>query len=110
MLTVVPQLAGAQELFGAIAYSDKAHKYSWANNFSRRDEATKAALEGCAKNGPECRVVLWFRNACGALVTGPDGYGVAWESTQTGAVNKALKLCAKRSPACAVTHSFCTGK
>lgn len=110
LLAVVPPLAAAQELFGAIAYSDKAHKYGWANNYPTRDGATKAALEGCAKNGPDCHVVLWFRNACGALVTGPDGHGAAWEKTQTGAVNKALRLCARRSEACAVTHSFCTGK
>ena len=71
MLAVVPCVAAAQELFGAIAYSEKAQKYGWANNYPTRDDATKAALEFCAKNGPDCRVVLWFRNACGALVTGP---------------------------------------
>ena len=110
LLAVVPQLASAQELFGAIAYSEKAHAYGWANNQPTRRAATQAALAFCAKNGPQCQAVLWFRNACGALVTGPDGYGAAWEKTQTRAVNKALRLCARRSEACAVTHSFCTGK
>ena len=43
MLAVVPQLAAAQELFGAIAYSDKAHKYGWANNFPTRNDATMAS-------------------------------------------------------------------
>ena len=110
MLVVVPQLAAAQELFGAIAYSDKAQKYGWANNFPARDDATQAALEGCAKNGPECRVVLWFRNACGALVTGPDGHGAAWAESRKAAISKAAKLCAERSEACKLTRSFCTGK
>jgi hypothetical protein len=110
MLAVVPHVAAAQELFGAIAYSDKAQKYGWANNYPTRQAATQAALASCAKEGPECSVVLWFRNSCGALVTGPDGYGAAWEANQTAAVNKALKLCAARSRACAVTRSFCTGK
>jgi serine/threonine-protein kinase len=110
MLAVVPHVAAAQELFGAIAYSDNAYKYGWANNYPTRDAATKAALEFCAKNGPDCRVVLWFRNACGALVTGPDGHGAAWAENRKVAISRATKLCAGRSEACALTRSFCTGK
>jgi serine/threonine-protein kinase len=110
MLAVISHVAAAQELFGAIAYSDKAYKYGWANNYPTRDGATKAALELCAKHGPDCRVVLWFRNACGALVTGPDGHGAAWAENRKRAVNTATKLCAGRSEACALTRSFCTGK
>jgi len=110
VLAVVPHVAAAQELFGAIAYSDNAHKYGWANNYPTRDGATKAALDGCAKNGPDCRVVLWFRNACGALVTGPDSHGAAWAESRKAAISKAAKLCAERSEACKLTRSFCTGK
>ena len=110
MLAVVPHVAAAQELFGAIAYSENAYKYGWANNYPTRDAATKAALEFCAKNGPDCHVVLWFRNACGALVTGPDGHGAAWAESRKRAVNEATKLCAERSEACKLTRSFCTDK
>jgi Domain of unknown function (DUF4189) len=110
MLAQIPQVAAAQELFGAIAYSDKAQKYAWANNYPDRDDATKAGLEFCAKNGPECRVVLWFRNACGALVTGPNGHRAAWAENRKVAINRATKLCAERSAACKLTRSFCTGK
>ena len=110
VLAVVPLVVAAQELFGAIAYSDKAQKYGWANNYPRRDDATKAALEFCLKNGPDCRVVLWFRNACGALVTGPDGHGAAWAENRKVAVSRATQLCAERSQACKLTRSFCTGK
>jgi serine/threonine-protein kinase len=109
MLAVVPCVAAAQELFGAIAYSDKAYRYGWANNYPTRDDATKAALEFCAKNGPDCRVVLWFRNACGALVTGPNGHGAAWAESRKVAISRAAKLCAGRSEACKLTRSFCTG-
>jgi len=52
--------------------------------------------------------VLWFRNACGALVTGPAGHGAAWDETETAAVNKALKTCTAKSEGCALTRAFCT--
>jgi hypothetical protein len=110
MLAVVSHAAAAQELFGAIAYSDKARKYGWANNYPARDDATRAALEFCARNGPDCRVVLWFRNAYNALITGPDGHGAAWARTRKAAISKAAKLCAERSEACKLTRSFCTGQ
>jgi len=109
-LAVVPQLGVAQELFGSIAYSEKAREYGWANNYSTREAAEQAALKFCRKSAADCRTVLWFRNACGALVTGPGGHGAGWADSQTAAVNKALKICASRSAACAVTRSFCTGK
>jgi serine/threonine-protein kinase len=100
----------AQELFGALAYSEKARQYGWANNHPARDAAERAALAFCSQKAGDCRVVLWFRNACGALVTGPSGHGADWGETQTAAVNKALKACRARSASCAVTRSFCTGK
>ena len=100
----------AQELFGSIAYSEKDRQYGWANNYPTRAAAEKAAVDSCRRSGKDCRSVLWFRNGCGALVTGPDGHGAGWAATEPGAVNNALKACAAKSGACALTRSFCTGK
>lgn len=100
----------AQELFGSFAYSEKERQYGWANNYRTRDAAEQAALASCRKGAADCEVVLWFRNACGALVTGPEGHAAAWGLTEAAAVNKALKACASKSPACALTRSFCTGR
>lgn len=108
LAALLPQLALGQELFGSFAYSEKQQKYGWANNYPTRDAAQQAALDSCRKNAPDCQVVLWFRNACGALVTGPDGHGAGWAATEPAAVNKALKVCSTKSPACALTRSFCT--
>jgi hypothetical protein len=110
LLAVLPALALAQELFGSIAYSAKENQYGWANNYVTRDAAEEAALASCRKTSSDCKVVLWFRNACGALVTWPEGHATAWDDTQEGAVNKALKSCSARSNGCALTRSFCTGK
>jgi hypothetical protein len=114
VLALLPQLASAQaqDLFGAIAYSNEEQKHGWANNYPSRKSAEQAAMKFCHKNAPkgDCRPVLWFRNSCGALVTGPDGHGAEWATNQTAAVNKALKACARKSERCAVTLNFCTGK
>ena len=110
VLGLCPAAAFAQELFGAFAYSAKEKKHGWAINYSSKEAAEKAALEHCQKNAETCQNILWFRNACGALVTGPGGFGAEWAEDQTHAVNKALKACATRSPSCAVTATYCTAK
>ncbi len=110
MLALVPINAPAQELFGAFAYSVKEKKHGWAINFPTKEAAEHAALEHCHKNAETCQNILWFRNACGALVTGPEGFAAEWAEDQTNAVNKALKACATRSASCAVTATYCTAK
>lgn len=110
VLLLIPQMAFAQELFGAVAYSAKERQHGWSNNYSSRKAAEQAAMDACRKNAGDCKNILWFRNACGALVTGPDGYGADWAESNTAAVNKALKTCTGKSAGCAVTLSFCTGK
>ena len=110
MLALVPIAANAQELFGAFAYSVKEKKHGWAINFPTKEAAEQAALVHCQKNAETCQNILWFRNACGALVTGPEGFAAEWAEDQTDAVNKALKACATRSGSCAVTATHCTAK
>jgi serine/threonine-protein kinase len=110
MLALVPVTANAEELFGAFAYSVKEKKHGWAVNFPTKEAAEQAALEHCQKNAETCQNILWFRNACGALVTGPEGFAAEWAEDQTNAVNKALKACATRSASCAVTATYCTAK
>ena len=110
LLALFPAAAAAQELFGAFAYSVKEKKHGWAINFPTKEAAEKAALEHCQKNAETCQNILWFRNACAALVTGPEGFAAEWAEDQTNAVNKALKACATRSPSCAVTATYCTAK
>ena len=106
----IPSFAFAQELFGAVAYSAKERQHGWSNNYASRKAAEEAAMDACRKNADDCKNILWFRNACGALVTGPDGFGADWAESQANAVNKALKTCTRKSASCAVTLTFCTGK
>lgn len=100
--------AQAQEYYGAIAYSPRTGAHGWASNHPSRTAAEKAALSHCRKHGKDCKVQVWFVNACGALAVGADGFGTAWGSPQQAADDEAFKLCAKHSKACAVVRRVCS--
>lgn len=100
--------AGAADYFGAIAYSAKTRQYGWANNHPSRDAAEQAALPVCRKGADDCRIVVWFRNGCGALAAGTRSYGANWAEDKAAAEKKAIAACAKRSGKCTLVRSFCT--
>jgi hypothetical protein len=110
LVVVVPCAASAQELFGAIAYSSTTKAHGWSKDYPARSAAEKAALANCAKHAGDCSAVLWFRNACGALATGPKGAGWAWAHAQEDADRSALSACAQHSQACTVKQRVCTTK
>ncbi len=109
VLMLVPSMTWAQDNFGAIAYSPKVGARGWATNHPSRQAAERAALASCQKFATDCQIVVWFRNACGALATGQkNAYGSAWGETQTATDTEALKLCARYSKACVIKQRLCT--
>ena len=108
VLAVLPAPVLSADLYGAIAYSLSKKAHGWARDFSTREAAEKAALAGCAQHADDCRAVLWFMNACGALAIGPTGQGWEWGDDQPTADRRAINACAKDSKACIVTRRFCT--
>jgi hypothetical protein len=109
-LALVPAVvfAQAKEYYGAIAYSLGTGAHGWASNHPSRAAAEKAALSHCRKHAKDCKVQVWFVNACGALAVGADGFGTAWGNPQKAADDEAFKLCAKHSKACAVVRRVCS--
>ena len=107
---LAPCAASAQEQYGAIAYSSSTKAHGWSKDYPARAAAEKAALAGCAKHADDCTAVLWFKNACGALATGPKGAGWGWAESQGVADRGALNACAKHSSACTVKQRVCTSK
>lgn len=110
MAALVPCASFAQDQYGAIAYSSRTKAHGWAKDYPTRAAAEKAALGGCAKHADDCGAVLWFKNACGALATGPKGAGWAWAEAQSAADRSALNACAKHSKACTVKQRVCTSR
>ena len=95
--------------YGAIAFSQDsgANGRSW--NFETKWQAKNRALRECSKHGRGCKVVLWFRNACGALAISPgNGYGASWDSDEYAARRSALRTCYKYNDTCSIKASYCS--
>lgn len=108
LLTAAGRPAAAQDYFGAIAYSPSTRAHGWTYDYGSRREAQNVALAECRRHADDCVVAVWFRNACGALAVGLDGYGAGWEANQVKAERSALKLCRRYSEDCRILRSICS--
>ena len=104
MLTLWSSVAVADN-YGAIAYSQGTGRYGYAGDYGSRAAAEREALDGCGDR--TCAVVLWFRNACGALATGNDGYGTGWAYSRRAAVGIAMSNCNKYTSRCSLLRWQC---
>lgn len=99
--------AGSGNRFGAIAYSSSSRQFGNATNYSTREAAEARARNEC--KSPDCRVQVWFRDACGALAGARNGQvGRAWANSEVEAQNKALEECGRKGFDCAVIASECS--
>jgi serine/threonine-protein kinase len=94
--------------YGAIAYSPATGALGWSYDYRTRGEAESIALQNCSKHASDCIVPLWFRNACGALAVGSNGWGTAWGTNQSEAERKAITACQRWTMDCAVKRWVCT--
>lgn len=108
LLMFQPSGAHAQNNFGAIAYSPSSGAIGWAYDYSSRGAAERAARRACSRRGRGCRGAVWFRNACGALATGPNGWGSGWGVTRALAEKWARRTCSKHTSNCRVIRWVCT--
>ena len=99
--------AEAQNKFGAIAYNKSSGRYGYSYNYNSRGEAEDRALSECTGS---CDIVVWFKNACGALATGNGGWGAAWAPSRRGAENKAVDACSEHANNCSVIRWVCTDR
>lgn len=103
-----PVGAMARDLYGAIAYSQSTRYHAWATDFNSQNEAENAAMNECYNNASDCKVALWFMNACGALAVGSDGgWGSNWGNNYKQSQNKAIAQCQTVSGGCQVVVTKC---
>jgi serine/threonine-protein kinase len=99
-----------QAHYGAIAYSPSTRAHGWSYNYTSRREAEQRALARCRRYADDCVLPVWFRNACGALAVGADGYGSGWGSSRKLAEGYAVQSCSRYSGGCTVVRWVCTIK
>jgi Domain of unknown function (DUF4189) len=105
---ITPTIANARDSYGAIAYSFETGASAWAHSFSSAAEAENFVLNRCYNSADDCKS-LWFKNACGAVAAGPDGWGSAWAPSSAGAQRKAIRSCSQYSDGCRVVRWQCSG-
>jgi serine/threonine-protein kinase len=100
----------AREFYGAIAYSPATRAHGWAYDYTSRGDAKHHALAQCNRHADDCVVPVWFRNACGALAVGADGYGSGWGASRKSAEGQAIQSCRRYSGNCVVIRWVCTSR
>ena len=101
-----PTLSAAEE-WGSIAYSPKTGAVGFSHNYDSRGLAGDWAMSYCDAN--DCRIVVNFYNACGALAVGSrGGWGAAWGTTRSRAETNALNSCQKYDGGCRVKRWVCS--
>lgn len=104
----------SRERHGAIAYSTRKNVFGYSHDHDSAKTATDAAQRNCRdqeRGADDCRVVVTFHNACGALALGDQGaYGSAWGRSRREASAKALTECRPHGGAsCKVQREVCSG-
>lgn len=107
--------------YGAIALSPSTLEYGYSYEFPSRRQAEDSALKYCVSNKGkprDCRVVLWYYDACASLAIkpqsgskAPDGaWGAHWSNSRAGARKKALAACQSVTKAgCKTELTVCSG-
>jgi len=101
--------AAHADSFGAISLSPATGATGWSHDYSSRWEAEEVAQSHCYKYAGDCRVAIWFKNACGAVARGPDGWGADWAAGRRQAQRAALAACSNHSYGCEVIRWQCSG-
>jgi len=103
-----------RERHGAIAYSSRKEVFGYSYDHDSAKAASASAVGSCRKQEPgaeDCRVLVTFHNACGALALGDGGaYGSAWGLSRRAAAAKALTECRPHGgDSCKIRREVCSG-
>jgi serine/threonine-protein kinase len=103
----------AQNLFGAISHSRRTGRQGFSWNYGNRRAAEIEAMNQCenAAQTGDCRVLVWFRNACGSIAEDSEGaVGTGWGANRSLSQSAAISSCQRVGSDCRVTRTICTGR
>lgn len=100
--------AGADDNYGAIAYSESTGNWGSSYDYGSRQQAENVALRSCKSD--DCEVKAWFKNSCGALAAGDNGaLGWSWAADdREEAESRALSECRANGSNCQILCWACT--
>jgi len=102
--------AAQADNYGAISISPHSGSTGWSHDYSSRWEAEQSSQSNCDQYADDCRVAIWFKNACGAVARAPDGgWGADWGDNRQDAEYAAIQSCEKHSYDCEVIRWQCSG-
>jgi serine/threonine-protein kinase len=82
----------------------------WSFSYGNRRDAERKAQRSCNENADDCRVAIWFKNGCGAVAVGDDGWGSGWGYSRREARRQAIASCDQRTESCSVVRWQCSGQ
>jgi len=103
-------IAAQAQNFGAIAYSPSSGANGYSYDYGSRGGAQNRAMSECRKRARDCRIAIWFKNACGAVATGRNGWGSGWGNDRNRAELEAIKSCNQHSGGCRIKVYACTSR
>lgn len=93
-------------IYGAIAYSPSTQKIGFSWRYPTQAEAEQTARQFCEAD--DCKIATWFGDNCGALATGPQGWGGDYGPDVATARAKAIQRCSQYSSNCRVVRWVCS--
>ena len=109
-----PRPGPTRERHGAIAYFARKQVHGYSYGYDSEKTASNVAVANCRRQdsgAEDCRVLVTFHNACGALARGDKGaHGSDWGHSGREASAKALEKCrARGGDSCKVDRQVCSG-
>lgn len=100
--------AASADSFGAIAFSQSTGKFGYSFDHPSRASAETRAMAECTARSRGCKVGIWFKNACGSVATGVNGWGSAWAPSRQQAEQSAIRNCSQHTGGCRTLAWSCT--
>lgn len=113
VLVLSHQQAFAANKYGAIAYSSSTGAHGYSYNNKNQYSAKRRAIRLCRirASKKDCKVIVGFKNGCGALAKGYNGkFGFGSAVQKTAAKRHALNRCSRYSNRCRVIRTVCTNR
>lgn len=95
--------------WGSIAFSPSTGATGYSYNYDTRRIAGEWAMSYCKENAHDCRIVVNFQNACGAVAMGRNGgWGADWGPTRNSAEANAIAVCQSHDGGCRTKRWVCS--